>query len=149
MNRRVATQRAVAGGASLRSPSDAPPAPRSWRGVIYGEAASKANSRVMVPRRSKAGHAFMAPIKSEKAQQYVEDVARQIVLVFPLLVGRLRFTATLYYATERPDLDESALLDALQGRVYANDRQVRERHIFHAIDRANPRAEVLIEEIAA
>ena len=91
----------------------------------------------------------MAPIKSDKALGYVADVARQVVLVTPLLAGRLRLTATLYYASERPDLDESALLDALQGRVFANDRQVRERHVFHAIDRHNPRAEITIEEITA
>lgn len=122
---------------------------RSWQGVIYGEAASKANKRIMRQQVSKSGRQYLQPVKSAKAQGYLADVVRQVILVTPLLQGRLRFTATIYYATERPDLDESVLLDALAGRVYKNDRQVRERHIFHAIDKANPRAEVLIEEIAA
>jgi hypothetical protein len=30
-----------------------------------------------------------------------------------------------------------------------NDRQVREKHVFHGIDRANPRIEVLIEPLTA
>lgn len=35
----------------------------------------------------------------------------------------------------------------VQAGVYRNDRQVREKHIRHAIDRANPRAEILIEPL--
>jgi hypothetical protein len=63
---------------------------------------------------------------------------------------------------ERPDLDESVgVLDVLQAKfakvadggaliragVYVNDRQVREKHIKHAIDRHNPRAEIEVEEL--
>jgi hypothetical protein len=33
--------------------------------------------------------------------------------------------------------------------VYRNDRQVREKHVFHGIDRANPRAEVTVEPLQA
>ena len=70
-------------------------------------------------------------------------------------------TLRIFYATQRPDLDESVVLDVLQDRyekiggqrvlvqpgVYRNDRQVREKHVFHAIDRANPRAEVEVESL--
>lgn len=125
-----------------------PPQPGGvWRGIILGEPASKANSRKMAWLKSKGGGSRMASIKSDKALGYVGDVAAQVIRRSPLLAGPLRFTATLYYASERPDLDESALLDALQGRIYSNDRQIRERHVYHAIDRANPRAEVVIEEM--
>ena len=75
----------------------------------------------------------------------------------------MRVTLRLYYATERPDLDESLLLDVLQDRyhgkgearvlvqsgVYRNDRQVREKHIFHCIDRTNPRCEVEVVPLHA
>jgi Holliday junction resolvase RusA-like endonuclease len=115
-----------------------------WRGIIYGEPASKANSRQLVTIKGRP-----AFIKSKKARCYADDVARQIVPLLPLLTGPLKFTATIYYATHRPDLDESVILDALQGRVYENDRQVREKHIFHAIDKRNPRAEISIERVAA
>jgi hypothetical protein len=31
--------------------------------------------------------------------------------------------------------------------VYMNDRQVREKHVYHGIDRASPRAEIEVEEL--
>jgi hypothetical protein len=36
---------------------------------------------------------------------------------------------------------------SLQGRVYRNDRAVREMHLYHHLDRDNPRAEILLEEM--
>jgi Holliday junction resolvase RusA-like endonuclease len=59
----------------------------------------------------------------------------------------IAMTAHIFYATERPDLDPSLILDALQGRVYANDRAVREMHLHHHIDRERPRAEITLIEI--
>jgi hypothetical protein len=76
------------------------------------------------------------------------------------LEGPVRVTLRIFYASERPDLDESVMLDVLQDRyrqgrarelvqkgVYRNDRQVREKHVFHAIDRTNPRAEIEVEPL--
>jgi Holliday junction resolvase RusA-like endonuclease len=60
------------------------------------------------------------------------------------MAGELRMDIWIYYATQRPDLDESLILDLLQGKVYENDRQVRERHVYHQIDKASPRIEVII-----
>ena len=113
--------------------------------TIFGEPASKANSRQLVtnPRTGKAMF-----IKSAKARKYVRDVEHQVPVHKPLLLGPLIARITIYYATERPDLDESLILDALQKRVYLNDRQVREKHVYHAIDRAMPRAEIEIEPMA-
>ena len=37
----------------------------------------------------------------------------------------------------------------VQAGVYRNDRQVREKHVFHAIDPKNPRAEVVVEPLQA
>jgi Holliday junction resolvase RusA-like endonuclease len=53
-------------------------------------------------------------------------------------------TIHIYYASQRPDLDESLILDLLQGILYKNDRQVRERHVYHFIDKLNPRTEIWI-----
>ncbi|WP_434107670.1 hypothetical protein [Paraburkholderia caffeinilytica] len=33
--------------------------------------------------------------------------------------------------------------------VYRNDRCVRERHIYHGINRTNPRAEIVVELMVA
>ncbi len=118
--------------------------PRCINLIIFGECASKANSRRIV----KFGQR-LASIKSQKALSFAASVARQVAVMPVLLEGDLSFTATIYYATRRPDLDESALLDALQGRVYLNDRQIKAKHIYHALDRQNPRAEVHIETLPA
>lgn len=131
--------------------------------TILGEPASKANSRKIVTIGGRP-----SSIKSEKARNFERDALRQIPPVARRqLAGPVRVTLRIFYASERPDLDESIVLDVLQDRyktvgkgeakrrelvqkgVYVNDRQVREKHIFHAIDRANPRTEVVIEPLQA
>jgi len=112
--------------------------------TIRGEPASKANSRQNVTGISKKGKRYIKSIKSDKALKYATDVARQVPLTVPLMTGELLVVLDIYYASERPDMDESIILDALQGRVYENDRQVRARIVNHFIDRKNPRAEILI-----
>lgn len=62
----------------------------------------------------------------------------------PLFVGELSIEIDIFYASHRKDLDESLILDGLQDKIYSNDRQVREKHVRHFIDRANPRADVKI-----
>lgn len=116
----------------------------SWTGVILGEPASKANSRRLVRFGNRPGI-----IKSHKARDYLQMVAAQVRPLPELMDGPLSFTARIFYASNRPDLDPSVILDALQGRIYKNDRQVREMHLFHDIDRENPRAEIAIARIAA
>lgn len=131
--------------------------------TILGEPASKANSRKIVTIGGRP-----SSIKSEKARDYEKNALKQI----PPIARRqiecpVRITLRIFYATQRPDLDESIVLDVLQDRyktvgkgdakkrelvqkgVYVNDRQVREKHVFHAIDKTNPRTEVLIEPLVA
>lgn len=100
-------------------------------------------------------------IKSEKALAYERDALRQIPpMARRRFDGPVRVTMTIFYASELPDLDESLILDVLQDRyakpknldrhlvqagVYRNDRQVREKHVFHAIDKRNPRTEIVVE----
>lgn len=117
---------------------------KRWSGVILGEPASKANSRRIVRFGSR-----VRSIKSKKALAYVEAVARQVpeLPAQEQLLAPIRMTAHVYYSTRRPDLDVSLILDALQGRVYRNDRAVREMHLYHHLDRDNPRAEIELEEI--
>lgn len=112
------------------------------RVVIDGEPCSKANSR-KITVNPKTGKKEV--VKSAKARAYEQYAAYALRPLPELLVGPLVMTAALYYASEQPDLDESLILDVLQRKVYKNDRQVREKHIFHAIDKARPRAEILIQ----
>lgn len=115
--------------------------PDRVRFVILGEPASKANSRKLVTLKGRP-----ASIKSDKARAYVAGAEWQIPKLPQLLEGELTMHIRIYYATQRPDLDESVILDILQGKIYANDRQVRERHVYHAIDKKNPRAEIIVEK---
>lgn len=114
-----------------------------WSGTIYGEPASKANSRRLVMNRKTGRPMF---VKSQKALNYLSSLLRQIPLREPLMAGELAVTLHIYYASHRPDLDESLILDGLQDRIYENDRQVREKHVYHCIDKQNPRTEILIRQ---
>ena len=110
--------------------------------VVKGEPASKANSRKLVLFGKRP-----AFIKSEKARAYVKTFGEQTTPLENLLEGDLAVHITVYYATRRPDLDESVILDCLQGVIYGNDRQVKEKHIYHGLDRDNPRSEIFVWRI--
>lgn len=135
--------------------------------TILGEPASKANSRQIVTIGDRP-----SVIKSAKARDFERDALRQIPPRARVRIeGPVRVTLRIWYASERPDLDESVVLDVLQDRwgkapkglngervgdrplvqagVYRNDRQVREKHVFHAVDRKNPRTEVIVEPLQA
>lgn len=63
--------------------------------------------------------------------------------------GRVVMTVTVYRKENRGDLDNycKALLDALAGHAYVNDKQVYELHLYKALDRKNPRVELTIDEL--
>jgi Holliday junction resolvase RusA-like endonuclease len=133
--------------------------------TIFGEAASKANSRELVTRTkiTDGGKKVKVPmvIKSEKAREFEANALRQIPPKCRVrLQGPVFVRLTMFYASERPDLDEAVVLDVLQDRYakvpnttkkalvqngcYRNDRQVRGKLVLHRIDRINPRIEVRI-----
>lgn len=143
------------------APAEAAPYTGPIAFTIDGEPASKANSRkpLMLGKRVQF-------VKSNKAFKYEQEALKQVPLAARVrLEGIVRITLHIFYASERPDLDESIVLDVLQDRwkkdkvtgtrhliqagVYRNDRQVREKHVFHAIDKARPRCEVVIEALSA
>lgn len=133
------------------------------RFTILGEAASKANSRQLVTIGGKPRF-----IKSKKARDFMKGARLQVPPACRVrLQGPVAVLLHMHYATERPDLDESVVLDALQdhfvitvlpgGRVrrdlvqsgvYCNDRQVRWKLVVHHVDRLNPRVEVQVFSIA-
>lgn len=108
---------------------------------ILGEPASKANSRRVV----RIG-GMSRLIKSAKALSYSDMFKQQCPVLPVLMTGDLVVTMHIYYASRRPDLDESLILDLLQGCIYLNDRQVKERHTYWHLDKLNPRSEILIEK---
>lgn len=108
--------------------------------IIFGEPASKANSRRVV----RFGN-MSRLIKSDKALKYSDAFKLQLKPLHPLMQGDLRVTMHIYYASRRPDLDESLILDLMQGFVYENDRQVKERHTYWGLDPDNPRSEIIVQ----
>jgi Holliday junction resolvase RusA-like endonuclease len=92
--------------------------------VVYGEPASKANSRRLVSFGGKP-----RVIKSSKALSYSDAFKHQCRSSAPF-EDDVVVSMTIYYASRRPDLDESLILDLLQGIAYVNDRQVKEKHIL-------------------
>jgi len=125
--------------------------------IILGEPASKANSRRMVYVRGKPMF-----IKSAKALAYAKSFKQQAATKLELayaksfkqqatpaakLDGDVAVHITIYYASRRPDLDESLILDLLQDVAYTNDRQVKEKHIYWGLDKENPRCEIKVEKI--
>jgi Holliday junction resolvase RusA-like endonuclease len=110
--------------------------------VILGEPASKANSRRIVNIRGR-----MVPIKSQKALDYVTFLRSQAAAQMSAMIeGDLRVEMMIHYASRRPDLDESVILDALQGIAYANDRQVKQRMTYWGLDKDMPRAVIRITQ---
>jgi len=108
--------------------------------IILGEPASKANSRRVV----RIGNVSRL-IKSAKALSYSDLFKQQCRPLGVLMAGDLRVTMWVYYASRRPDLDESLILDLMQGLIYENDRQVKEKHIYWNLDPGNPRTEIIVE----
>ena len=106
--------------------------------TIYGEPASKANSRRWT------GKFF---IKSEKALRYGKSFVEQCPQLDPLMDGDLRVTIKIWYASRRPDLDASLIFDLMQGKIYENDRAVKEQHLYWALDKENPRADIIVEKM--
>jgi len=112
---------------------------------IFGEPASKANSRrqVFVKGRSMFIKSAKALTYSQAFKLQAQNQKREI------LSGDVVVTIRIWYASRRPDLDESLILDLLQDVAYANDRQVKEKHIYWmGVDKENPRCEIEVRSLA-
>jgi|TARA_R100001126_G_scaffold99308_1_gene74672 Holliday junction resolvase RusA-like endonuclease len=109
--------------------------------TIDGEPASKANQRKLVLIKGR-----MVPIKSKKALDYVKEFQKQIPKIDPLTEDYVKVEMMIYYASRRPDLDESLILDCMQNYVYYNDRQVKEKHIYWGLDKERPRTIIRVSE---
>ena len=109
--------------------------------VVYGEPASKANSRKIVKIKGRP-----VSIKSDKARAYEKSFKEQMEKLASrqLLEGDVKVDILIYYKTRRPDLDESVILDCMQGFIYANDRQVKQKHIYWGLDREQPRTHIRV-----
>ena len=108
--------------------------------IIHGEPASKSNSRKLVTIKGRP-----AFIKSDKARKYVKQFEEQCPQMGDsMFLDDVEVEMTVYYASRRPDLDESVILDCMQGFIYKNDRQVKRKIITWGLDKENPRSEITV-----
>jgi len=113
-----------------------------YEAIVEGETASKSNARQMV----RIGRRLI-PIKSKKALAYKDCFERLAPTINPLIDGDVLLFCHIFYATRRPDLDESLIMDCLEGKAYKNDRQIKAKIIIHGLDRKSPRSEIKIARI--
>tara|TARA_B100000963_G_C22298628_1_gene524662 strand:+ start:212 stop:628 length:417 start_codon:yes stop_codon:yes gene_type:complete len=109
---------------------------------IFGEPASKANSRKIVLIKGRP-----ASIKSDKARAYMRSFLCQCKPLEVMFEEDVKVEMLIYYATRRPDLDESLILDLMQGLIYKNDRQVKSKAIYHGLDKSNPRTIIRVSAL--
>lgn len=117
--------------------------------IVEHQPYSKANSRRPVAGVSKAGKKFTRFIKSENGMSF-DAIAKASKVLYghkPPLEGDVAAYALLVYRNRRPDVDESLLLDSIQGAAYLNDRQVRYKFIAGSIDAERPRAVILVKQV--
>jgi Holliday junction resolvase RusA-like endonuclease len=114
-----------------------------WEQIIPGEPASKSNSRRLVSIKGKP-----RVIKSEKALKYSKQFESYVRPPDCPITGDVKLIVEIWYKTRRPDLDPSLIMDLLQKtQVIENDRQIKEIHAFHHLDKENPRAKITISSL--
>jgi Holliday junction resolvase RusA-like endonuclease len=116
--------------------------------LVIGEPASKSNSRRLINRGGKPMF-----IKSQKALDYEAAAIPQIKVQmnkhrWQTIEKPCCLEAEIFYASRRPDLDESLIMDVLEkAGVYTNDRLIEEKHIYKHLDKENPRSVITVYEI--
>tara|TARA_R110000824_G_scaffold203887_2_gene388573 strand:- start:1030 stop:1404 length:375 start_codon:yes stop_codon:yes gene_type:complete len=118
----------------------------SWQQTIDGEPTNKSNSRRIVMLKGKKPMPRL--IKSVKAMAYVDNFMSQVKPPDAAIEGDVRLRVKIWYGSRRQDLDVSLIMDLLEkSAVILNDRQVKEIHAYHALDKENPRSTIRIESL--
>lgn len=113
--------------------------------TIYGACPSKSNCYRIVRIE---GHSSLG--KTDALKRYEQSFFMQNPLRKKKISNRFKFSVDVFYASDRPDLDNALkiLLDCLQAcETIANDRLCAEIHARKLIDKKNPRVVFSIEEL--
>ena len=115
--------------------------------VVKGQPYSKANSRRLVTIKGKPRF-----IKSKQALSYSKDFAIQCPRQKDLIPKDkdVSVTMKIYYASRRPDLDESLILDLMQGilqNVYPDQASPKTYGRQGVVSPVNPPPSTLYEGI--
>lgn len=117
-------------------------APKSIAFTVYGQPVPKGRPRVY-------GKRTITPPRTAAYEQLVRlsaRVARRHVGRWPI-DARYSVQIAAYFGDARArDLDNvaKAVLDAMNGELYADDSAIDELHIRRELDRANPRVDVRV-----
>ena len=99
----------------------------------------------------KAWKAFVLVVKNflgnNKARNYAVKFIAQCQTLDELFDNDVKVEMLIYYSSRRPDLDESLILDLMQGTIYKNDRQVKQKNIYWGLDRENPRTIIRVSAL--
>ena len=116
--------------------------------TILGNLPRKSNSRQLFKNR-RTGKLFSA--KSSKALKYEDYFIMQAVSIKRgLFVDKepLKLTCHIYYQSKLSDLSDELFCDLLQkSGIIPNDRYIVEKHLYHHIDKINPRVEAEISSL--
>lgn len=115
--------------------------------TIQGAVPSKSNSYKLTNRGKFASMYKAKGLKAYEKMFYLQVPAEARGVE---LKGLLKVFLSVYYTSNRLDLDNSAkiILDCMQdAKVMKNDRQVVELHMYKHIDKKNPRVEIEVKEI--
>lgn len=125
----------------------ATPSGRVATRVIWGSPQSKSNSRRIIHKKIR-GRSRTLSIKSVAAMEYAHAFREQCKPEPVLLSGDLELTVKIKYRSWQSDLDESLIMDLLQGLIYHNDRQIKIKHIYHeGTDQEAPYAHITVREL--
>ena len=115
-----------------------------WNQEVFGEPASKSNSRRLV--RIKGS---VRIIKSAKELNNKDEFLKQINAPDEPIEGDVELGVVVWYATRRPDLDVSLIMDLLQdAAVIRNDRQIKIIRAYHQLDKENPRSVIAVRRLS-
>ena len=116
------------------------------RFTVPGAPVPKARARVV------NGHAF-TPARTRAYEKHVQTCAREALsrVAWRLDAPAYALRVVVHRAARRGDADNygKSIGDALNRLAWDDDRRVTEIWIRMTVDRANPRVEVEIEEVAA
>jgi hypothetical protein len=119
------------------SPRDAGEEPPLWSATIRGEPTARSQMHDVLMTDGVA-----RLIKSRPARLWQNAALAQLLNRRPArpLTVELALECRILAATPRNDHDDALLLEVLErAAIIANARQIREKHVFAAVDRADPR----------
>jgi len=106
-------------------------------------------SKDNVKTQNKYGNYFLP----KKYKCFETDIQKQFIVQAPgfkPMMKEVCMTLRFFFIDRRScDLGNApkSILDALEGFLYINDRQICEMHCFRNFDKENPRIELMAEEV--